>query len=145
CTVAKNLYEWMGEERIEAFVDRLYDVMSTDPEAEYVWKWHPANMDEVKARLRSFMAGWLGGPMTYPELYGPPMMRRRHLPFPIGPKERDIWMKCARTALKETVADERLQEVLDHALSTMADHMRNRDENGQPASGSCGCGGSCGG
>lgn len=144
CTVSNTIYDRLGEAGIEAFVSRLYDVMASDPEAEYIWKWHPEDINEVKARLRSFLSGWLGGPMTYPELYGPPMMRRRHMPFPIGPKERDVWLKCARTALAETVEDTTLRDILDYALTNMADHMRNRNENGQAASSGCGCGGNCG-
>ncbi|MGO9484614.1 MAG: group II truncated hemoglobin [Rhodomicrobium sp.] len=132
-----------GEAGIEAFVSRLYDIMASKPEAEYIWKWHPQDMDGVKARLAAFLSGWLGGPAVYPQNYGPPMMRRRHMPFPIGPKERDIWLDCARHALADTVADAALRELLDEALTAMAEHMRNRDERGLPGGGSCCGGGSC--
>jgi hemoglobin len=139
---AATLYQHLGGDAgISAFVSRLYDVMATDAEAAYIWKWHPEDMDEVKARLRDFLSGWLGGPMVYPERYGPPMMRRRHMGFPIGPKERDIWLKCARIALEETVPDLNTRANLDYALTAMADHMRNRDEQGRGASTGCGCGG----
>ena len=130
-----------GEPGIQAFVSRLYDIMASMPEAEYVWKWHPQDMDEVKARLTAFLSGWLGGPVVYPQNYGPPMMRRRHMPFPIGPKERDIWLDCARQALADTVPDVALRELLDEALTAMAEHMRNRNEGGAP--GGSGCCGSC--
>lgn len=133
-----------GEPGIQAFVSRLYDIMASMPEAEYVWKWHPQDMDEVKARLTAFLSGWLGGPVVYPENYGPPMMRRRHMAFPIGPKERDIWLDCARAALAETVPDAGLRELLDEALTAMAEHMRNRDAQGSPEGSGCCGGGSCG-
>ena len=91
-----------GEPGIDAFVSRLYDIMASKPEAEYIWKWHPQDMDEVKARLAAILSGWLGGPVVYPQNYGPPMMpggicrflldqrsvtfgsiaRGRHLPIP---------------------------------------------------------------
>jgi hemoglobin len=132
-----------GEPGINAFVFRLYDIMASKPEAEYIWKWHPQDMDEVKARLAAFLSGWLGGPITYPQTYGPPMMRRRHMGFPIGPKERDIWLDCARQSLKETVPDAALRELLDEALTAMADHMRNRDAQGSAEGGGCCGGGSC--
>ena len=60
-----------GEPGIQAFVSRLYDIMASMPEAEYVWKWHPQDIDGVKARLTAFLSGWLGGPVVYPENYGP--------------------------------------------------------------------------
>lgn len=139
-----SLFERLGGDAgINTFVHRLYDVMATDPEAAEVWRWHPDDIDDVKTRLHSFLSGWLGGPITYPERFGPPMMRRRHMGFPIGPKERDIWLKCARTALDETVPDTAARADLDYALTAMAEHMRNRDEHGQGAAGSCGCAGNC--
>ena len=139
-----NLYEQLGgDPAIQAFVSRLYDIMASAPEAEYIWKWHPEDLGEVKARLRAFLSGWLGGPVVYPERYGPPMMRRRHMGFPIGPRERDIWLACARAALNDTVPDEAARANLDIALAAMAEHMRNMDETGHPqATGCCG-GGVC--
>ncbi len=139
-----NLYEQLGgAPAIETFVSRLYDVMADDPEAEYIWKWHPADLNEVKARLHAFLSGWLGGPDVYPQRYGPPMMRRRHMAFPIGPRERDIWLACARRALMETVPDEAARANLDMALTAMAEHMRNMDEMGRPQATGCCSGGQC--
>jgi hemoglobin len=145
CTApSTTAYELIGGELgINAFVSRLYDIMASKPEAEYIWKWHPQDMDAVKARLAAFLSGWLGGPVTYPQNYGPPMMRRRHMGFPIGPKERDMWLVCAREALAETVPDGSLRELLDEALTAMAEHMRNRDGQGSPEGGGCCGGGSC--
>jgi len=141
-----NLYHRLGGDAgIEAFVSRLYDVMASDPQAAHIWKWHPDGMDEVKARLRAFLSGWLGGPAVYPEIYGPPMMRRRHMAFPIGPKERDVWLACARSALSQTVPDQAARADLDYALTGMAEHMRNTDKTGHPQSMGCGCGGQCSG
>ena len=64
CTApSATAYELIGgEPGIDAFVSRLYDIMASKPEAEYIWKWHPQDMDEVKARLAAFLSGWLGGP-----------------------------------------------------------------------------------
>jgi hemoglobin len=137
-----DIYRRMGgEPGIKIFVSSLYDTMARVPEAEYIWKWHPDDIEEIKARLTSFLSGWLGGPMVYPQRYGPPMMRRRHMAFPIGPAERDIWLKCARMALGETVPDLELRTRLDAALTAMAEHMRNRDESGRSAG--MGCGAQC--
>ena len=49
----------------------------------------------------------------------------RHLPYAIGPTERDEWMLCMRTALTEQVADEPLRERLIKVFADMADHMVN--------------------
>ena len=133
-----NTYERIGGvPGIEALVSRLYDIMASQPEAATIWKWHPGDIGEVKRRLTAFLSGWLGGSAVYPELYGPPMMRRRHIAFAIGPKERDIWLGCARAALAGTVPDQALRDHLDEALTAMAEHMRNRDEGGHPEGVSC--------
>jgi hemoglobin len=132
-----------GQAGIDAFVSRLYDIMASKPEAQTIWQWHPQDMEGVKARLAAFLSGWLGGPMLYPQQFGPPMMRRRHMPFAIGPKERDIWLSCAREALMDTVENVSLRQLLDEALTAMADHMRNRDGQGRAESTGCCGGGSC--
>jgi len=40
-----------------------------------------------------------GGPPLYQQLYGPPMMRARHLPFPIDEAARLEWLACFRRVL----------------------------------------------
>jgi hemoglobin len=38
--------------------------------------------------------GLLGGPPLYHQRHGNPMMRARHLPFPITPAAREEWLAC---------------------------------------------------
>jgi hemoglobin len=50
----------------------------------------------------------------------------RHMPFAIGPQERDAWLRVMRAAIDETAAPsvaERLRTYVDMA----AEAMRNRD------------------
>jgi hemoglobin len=131
-----------GEPGIAAFVNRFYEIMEASPEAAAIWKWHRADMDDVRARLVAFLTGWFGGADAYRDHYGAPMMRRKHMAFPIGPAERDIWLACARAALAETVPDQALRTAIDQALTGMAERMRNLDANGQPDGTEC-CG-NCG-
>jgi len=121
-------YARLGEDGIAALVDRLYVVMADLPQARSIWAMHPADMDEVKARLRGFLSGWLGGPDHYTALYGEPRMRQRHRHFSIGSDERDAWMACLRIALNDTVDDPALRDGLDRRFAAMADHLRNRVE-----------------
>jgi len=121
-------FERLGEAGIAALVDRLYAVMADLPEARTVWAMHPADLDEVKARLRGFLSGWLGGPDHYTAFYGEPRMRQRHRHFPIDRNARDAWMACMRIALADTIEDPALRDALEHRFATMADHLRNRVE-----------------
>ena len=120
-----------GEEGVRRLVDRFYDLMDTLPEAQQIRKLHAKSLRGSREKLFLFLSGWLGGPGLYQQKYGPPMLRRRHLPFPIGRAERDQWMLCMTRALKETVEHEGLRRHLEQAFFQVADHMRNRPEPGQ--------------
>ncbi len=60
-----------------------------------------------------------GGPTTYGEERGHPRLRMRHVPFVIGPAERDAWLRHMLTALLELESGSRLtaadaQELRDY-------------------------------
>ena len=131
-------YDQLGEAGIDRLVERIYHWMAELPEAEAAMRLHHPDMREVKQRLAAFLSGWLGGPDRYRPLYGEPMMRRRHFPFPIGPAERDAWMAALAEALAEVAGDDPdLHDALLMRFAAMAEHMRNRDHTGSPV-GACG-------
>lgn len=115
-----------GEEGVRRLVDRFYDLMDSLPEAREIRALHPESLDGSRDKLWWFLTGWLGGPPRYVERFGHPRLRARHLPFPIGERERDQWMLCMTRALEETVADVELRTFLRDALARLADHMRNQ-------------------
>ncbi|MEJ2060022.1 MAG: group II truncated hemoglobin [Gammaproteobacteria bacterium] len=115
-----------GETGIRTLVNRFYELMDTLPEAWEIRKLHPDDLSGSREKLFKFLSGWLGGPSLYIQEYGHPMLRRRHLPFPIGDRERDQWMMCMRQTREEQVADEQLRAQLLDAFQRTADHMRNR-------------------
>jgi len=119
-----------GEEGVRRLVDRFYDLMDSLPEVESIRGMHAKSLRRSREKLFLFLSGWLGGPGLYQEKYGHPMLRRRHLPFPIGRAERDQWMTCMTRALDDTVEDEGLCGHLKQAFFQVADHMRNRPEPG---------------
>jgi len=117
-----------GEEKVRALVQRFYDLMDELPEAYGIRKLHGENLQGAREKLYKFLTGWMGGPQLYVEQYGHPMLRRRHLSFPIGNAERDQWMMCMNQALSEVVEDEALRQELSAAFAKVADHMRNREQ-----------------
>ena len=90
-----------GEAAIRKLVDRFYQLMDELPEAYTARKIHPQDLTESGNKFVDFLSGWLGGPQLYVEKYGPPMLRRRHMPYAIGPEERDQWLMCMKLALAE--------------------------------------------
>ena len=116
-----------GEAKVRALVGRFYDLMDALPEAYGIRKLHQEDLQSAREKLYKFLTGWMGGPQLYVEQYGHPMLRARHLPFPIGDAERDQWMLCMNRALEEVVEDAALRKELSAAFVKVADHMRNRE------------------
>ncbi|HLQ72082.1 MAG TPA: globin, partial [Bacillota bacterium] len=56
---------------------------------------------------------------------GHPMMRRRHLPFPITPERRDAWLSCMEAALEEAEIEEPYRTAIFEKLTMTAHHMMN--------------------
>jgi len=116
-----------GEEKVRALINRFYDLMDELPEAYGIRKLHAKDLQGARDKLFKFLTGWMGGPQLYVALYGHPMLRRRHFPFPIGDAERDQWMLCMNQALGDVVEDAALRQELSAAFAKVADHMRNRE------------------
>lgn len=115
-----------GGEKVRQLVNRFYDHMDELPEAWDIRKLHGESLDNSRQKLFEFLSGWMGGPQLYVEKHGHPMLRRRHLPFPIDAAARDQWMHCMQLALEEVVEDPRLRQELYQAFLKVADHMRNQ-------------------
>jgi hemoglobin len=124
-----SLYDAIGgEDGVRRLVDRFYDHMDQDRGAAHIRSMHARSLRVSREKLFLFLSGWLGGPDLYVQKFGHPMLRRRHLPFSIGKRERDEWLACMRLALDEVIADPQLRERLMQGFESTADHMRNRPE-----------------
>ncbi len=115
-----------GEDGVRRLVDRFYDLMDSAPDAREIRELHAASLKVSREKLFLYLTGWLGGPQLYVEKYGHPMLRARHLPFPIAERERDQWLWCMEQAIAEHEMPDELKEFLRGKLRPLADHMRNR-------------------
>jgi len=115
-----------GDATVRRLVDRFYDLMDKTPEFFVIRKLHPQDLSGSREKLYMFLSGWLGGPPLYVQKHGHPMLRARHLSFPIGTAERDAWLACMRQAMGECGLEEKLKEWLLQSLSGTADWMRNK-------------------
>jgi hemoglobin len=75
-----------------------------------------------------FLSGWMGGPDLYVEAHGHPRLRMRHMPFAIGTKERDQWLRCMAWAMEDVGIDEALRVRLMDSFFQTADWMRNKPD-----------------
>lgn len=122
-----TLYEKLGEETIQALVNRFYDIMDSDPNAAGIRAMHK-DLDTSREKLFKFLIGRFGGPPLYAEKYGHPMLRAKHGPFPIGNSERDQWMSCMQRAMDHCISNKEWISVLNDFFVMVADSMKNKTE-----------------
>jgi hemoglobin len=115
-----------GAAALRALVDRFYTLMDGDPAYAEIRRLHPPSLESSADKLFCFLSGWLGGPPLYAAKYGHPMLRARHLPYPIGSLERDQWMACMRRAMEDCAVAPALAAALGRAFARTADWMRNK-------------------
>ena len=123
------LYERVGGMRFfERLVDAFYDGVATD---QVLLPLYPEQSDLTGARerLTLFLAQYWGGPQTYMEQRGHPRLRMRHMPFRVGPLERDRWLVHMSAAVERTCIDERVVDGVSAELMAYfvpaAEHLRN--------------------
>src|SRR5512138_1327526 len=107
------LYELLGGEKgLRSLVDLFYDIMDSAPETTKIRGFQAKSMNKSREKLFMFLSGWSGGPQLYVEQFGHPRLRMRHMPFEIGPAERDQWLWCMNKALDGSGLDPRVVDSL---------------------------------
>jgi hemoglobin len=105
-----------GAETFHAIVSRFYALVAQDEILRPIYP--EEDLSGAEERLRMFLEQYWGGPRTYSERRGHPRLRMRHVPFRIGPAQRDAWLRCMHTAIAEidsdTLDDEHRRELLDY-------------------------------
>jgi hemoglobin len=123
----KSIYESIGGiDKVDALVDRFYDLMALEPIFADLRAMHPQDLSNSREKLKFFLTGWMGGPDIYSPKYGHPMLRARHLPFQIGIKERNQWLACMYRALEECGIEGNVASQLEESFFNTADWMRNQ-------------------
>lgn len=109
-------------------VERFYAGVAEEP---LLRPMYPEDLTEPKRHLAGFLIQLFGGSQAYSAERGHPRLRMRHVPFTIGPAERDAWYRNMIGALNSLV-DER--DVVVEAETAMRDYfsmsaeaMRNTD------------------
>lgn len=119
----KTLYEMMGgEPTVRALVEAFYPKVQADPVISGLF---PADIEPVMEKQYLFLTQFFGGPALYNEKYGHPMLRARHMPFPIDEKAARAWLSCMHAALDEIGLAGDVREQVWQRLSFTASHMMN--------------------
>ena len=120
-----TLYEAVdGMPFFERLVGHFYGAVGTD---DVLRPLYPEDLAAPRRYLTLFLAQYWGGPTTYDEERGHPRLRLRHLPFAIGPAERDRWLVLMREAIASLDPPTEVETALHGYFDMAAEAMRNRD------------------
>ncbi|MBU3704149.1 MAG: globin [Ilumatobacteraceae bacterium] len=107
-----------------ALADRFYDRVRDDAVLLPLYP-EPDDLPAASRRLALFLAQYWGGPHTYSEERGHPMLRARHNPYVIGALERDHWLVCMLSAVNELVDNDDIRARMTDYFVKAAEHLRN--------------------
>ena len=117
-------YEMIGgADTLSRLVDTFYDLVAQHPDLAPLF---PEDFTEVKERQYMFLTQFLGGPTLYSNRHGHPMLRARHIRFPIGPVQAEAWLACMKTAMDKTGLEGEIREQIFERLRLTAYHMVNK-------------------
>jgi hemoglobin len=114
-----------GTPFFDALVSAFYARVATDPLLRPVYP--ESDLAPAQRRLTLFLIQYWGGPTTYDDERGHPRLRMRHVPFAIGPTERDRWLELMRAAIAEVAPAPDVAAELDRYFAMAAEAMRNRE------------------
>lgn len=115
-----------GEDTFKRLVARFYAGVAEDPVLRPLYP--EEDLSGAEERLRLFLMQYWGGPTTYGERRGHPRLRMRHVPFTIGPRERDAWLARMRAAVDSLDLPPDLAAPLLDYFQMAANSLQNRPE-----------------
>lgn len=117
-----------GSEFFDRLVGAFYRGIADDDVLAPLYPDYP-DFEPATRRLSLFLQQYWGGPTTYSDERGHPRLRMRHMPFHVGPLERDRWLTHMAAAVDEACRDiddgaAIAAELMNYFLPT-AEHLRN--------------------
>ncbi|MDV2885624.1 globin [Alkalihalophilus pseudofirmus] len=117
-------YEALGGEAVlSELVDTFYSYVANHPDLGPLF---PEDLTETARKQKQFLTQFLGGPSLYTEEHGHPMLRARHMPFPISKKEAEAWLSCMNKAMDTVNVEGLIREYMMERLTMTAHHMVNK-------------------
>lgn len=111
-----------GADAIRRLVEAFYPKVQSNP---VIGPLFPEDINPVMEKQYMFLTQFFGGPSLYSDAHGHPMMKARHLPFPITTERAEAWLGCMSAALEEIGINEQLREFVLQRLSGPAFHFVN--------------------
>ncbi|NHM32960.1 globin [Neobacillus terrae] len=115
-------FEAIGADKLHELVDTFYGLVGKHPDLAPLFQ---NDFSEIARKQKQFLTQYLGGPNLYTQEHGHPMMRARHLPFPITPVRAKAWLSCMHQAMDKVGLEGPLREEFYSRLFLTAQHMVN--------------------
>jgi hemoglobin len=120
----ENPYKMIGgADTVARLVDAFYDLVKQHPELAPIF---PDDLTETKEKQYMFLTQFLGGPTLYSDVHGHPMLRARHMKFPITPKRAEAWLSCMKEAMDRIGLEGDVRKSIFERLTLTAHHMVNQ-------------------
>jgi hemoglobin len=127
-------YDSIGEDTLHRLVDTFYGLVAQHPDLAPIF---PNQFTEIARKQKQFLTQYLGGPQVYTEEHGHPMMRARHLPFPVTPTRAKAWLACMTQAMDIIGLSGPVREDFYSRLYLTAQHMINTPDTGELSGEEC--------
>ncbi|MFD3260297.1 globin [Paenibacillus lentus] len=111
-----------GEKAIQQLVEAFYPKVKANP---LLGPLFPEDIEPVMEKQFMFLSQFFGGPSLFSDAFGHPMMRARHLPFPVTRERAEAWLACMTEALEEIGVENELKDLVIKRLSGPAFHFVN--------------------
>ena len=121
-------FESIGEDTLHRLVDTFYGLVAQHPDLAPIF---PNQFTEIARKQKQFLTQYLGGPQVYTEEHGHPMMRARHLPFPVTPTRAKSWLSCMTQAMDIIGLKGPIRDEFYTRLHLTAQHMINTPDTGE--------------
>ncbi|SIT09928.1 globin domain-containing protein [Belliella pelovolcani] len=119
----QTIYESLGEAKIKALVHHFYLKVAKSPELLALY---PEELEPAEERLFLFLQQVFGGPQTYSEQRGHPMLKKRHFQWKIDGNLRNSWLNCMFAAMDKVEMDQNTKEAMMKYFVQVANHMVNQ-------------------
>lgn len=118
-----SFYDQLGEKRLNQLLDTFYDKVFESDIIRHLFEKTPK--EEIKFKQKLFLTQFLGGEPLYTQKFGPPQMRKRHLPHQITEEAKEEWLRCMKESVETLDWDDNLKASLYSVFPRVAQHMVN--------------------
>lgn len=125
-TQQTTMYHWIGgEEGVRKLVNRFYDIMDADKNANAIRAMHKEDLTAIREGLFEYLSGWLGGPALFVAKHGSPCITKQHKPYVIDQTASDAWMYCMTKAMEDVEIEDKYRDMLKPAFQRICDTLIN--------------------